>query len=680
MDEPELRVEPDSDAGVSLPVRRVTPREGQFKHRFVLKVTALIMSLIFFGGIGIATVTAFRFRREIYQQEFSSAFTVYTAVANYLSGHYKANRGHFVARSLDYVLEHRMLKADETRSGLITHRPSRLVLYDRHGRVVYEFSTGEKPPPARDLPPQSLPLNFGPEYDPAAGLIRIAGPVSPEGDVPGYVSLCMPTDIRTKVRELYGDAFGIMLAMMLLAVGISWIFARHVLAPIEALTQAADLVHRGNLNQKVEVSTNDEIGVLTITFNEMVSSLAKRISLLHRIQEWTVQISRELESQRLYGTLTSMFAGMSSAQACRLYVYDKRTGDLEATFDHGAGNLPAAEDDELTRRAFADRWAQHLRADGTTGTEPAGAVEVAIPLLSGEHRVGVVRIGRHRENAPYDDETLTILQTLAQHASVAIDNAHLYGELTEKERIEQEMRWAREIQQSLLPSETPRIPGYEVCGVSMPATEVGGDYFDFVTTDGKWYLVIADVSGKGVPAALIMSIIRSLIRTYVEFEPSPREVLVKVNRKLYGDLEPEMFVTLMLVCLDPTTHRLWVVRAGHEPVLVRRANGKIQAIRPNGVALGIVDVPTFESLLEMHEGTLGKGETLIMYTDGITEAQNTEAEDFGYGRLEEFLGARPDETAKRLFDAILSQVQAFAGNASQHDDMTLVVAKREASA
>jgi serine phosphatase RsbU (regulator of sigma subunit)/HAMP domain-containing protein len=469
-----------------------------------------------------------------------------------------------------------------------------------------------------------------------------------------------------------------MLAVFLVAAALAWIFARHALAPVEALTRAAHRVHHGELDQEVAVTTDDEIGELATTFNEMVASVSRRITLLHRIQEWTVKIGKELESERLYGTLVAMFSLMSGARTCRLYIYNDADGKLESRMERGGSHLPPPDDDTLAKQAFEERWVQYMTDKGAVTDDFTKGRQIAIPLLTGDRRIGVIRIGAKPDRTAYDEETLTILQTLAQHASVAADNAHLYEELAEKERIEQEMRWARRIQQSMLPRETPSLPGYEVAGKSLPAREVGGDYFDFMTTDGlSWYMVVADVSGKGVPAALIMSIVRSLLHTFTELETTPGEVLTRVNRKLSNDLEPDMFVTTAAVLLDPMQHTVSIARGGHEPIIIRRADGSTERVEPQGAALGLLDVDLFEHALENYETPIAEHEVIVLYTDGVTEARNAAGEEFGIDRLETIVREKGDLPAAELLEQIKAEVLAFASGVMQHDDITLVVLRRQ---
>lgn len=651
-------------------------RQIKFGH----KVTLLGVFFILLTGGSITGVTAYQFRRELYNHEFSGAFTVYMAAANYLSGHYKSKGDRFVRGSLDYVLEQKFLRLEGASSDLITHHPSALVIYDADGRLIYEYAAeGRKKEALKQVPPEFLPTTHEHSYIPSTRILRVAGPISPDGSVPGSVIMLFPSNIEDDVRALYVKSFGVMMIVCVAAIVLSFLFSRRVLAPIEALTRAARRVHDGDMDQRVVVSTRDEIGMLGNTFNLMVSSLVRRIALMHRMQEWTVRISKQFDIDLLYESLCEMFERMAQASFSRLYVEHPPGSGLVLIRERGPSALSPRTG--MAQRAHASGLTQYRKPDGSIAPEPGQSVELALPLAVGAKRIGSIHLGVREQGALYDDEMLTTLETLAQHAATSIENALLYRELAEKERFQQEMKWAREIQQSLLPSVVPRVRGYEIYGVSTPAFEVGGDYFDYVPSAGQnWNFVVGDVSGKGVPAALIMSIVRSLIHTYLEFASSPRDVLTRVNRNLSPDLEAEMFVTLAAINLDPDRHVARVVRAGHEPIVVIRASGEIVRLQPRGTALGLAEVAGFDQMLEEMEFAVEPHDTIVMYTDGVTEAQNLQREEFGYVRLEQLAQAHIDRPVEDLVKSIIREVTAFAQGQQQHDDITILVLRRDGTA
>lgn len=666
-----------------------TTRSGLFVNRFVKtfrhllklgfsqKISVHIFFMTLFTGIVITGATAYQFRRDIIRLEFGSAHLVYTATANFLSGHY-ISRNEYVPRSINYVLRQRFLRPehDENEEYTITHRPSHLIVYDELGRILYEYRDEQVLQEARSVPPDELPPKPTIDLLAASNMIRVAGPISQDGRAPGSLIMYIPTTISQQMAQLLYRSVLLMLFVLAITMLMSTLFVRQVLSPVRALTSATRAAHRGDPYQSVPVVTDDEIGELTETFNEMTLSVNRRMDFMHRMQEWTVRIGRQLDTQRLFEALGEMFERLSMANSYRLYLCAPETKKLEVRLEYGAEDLPKTEEDKLARMALDERWTMYLKAGGIPDNEPVDVEELAIPLLSGKHRVGVIRIGRKSDRSLYDDDTLTILQTLAQHASVAIDNANLYERLAAQERMAQEMTLARQIQQSMLPGKAPDISGYDIVGGSTPALEVGGDYYDYVCRDGQCYMMIGDVSGKGVPAALIMSIVRALIHTYLEFETSPCRVLRNVNRNISADLDPEMFVTMYQLQLDPEQHRLLMARAGHEPVMVVHADGKVENIAPPGTALGMLDEQSFEDMLKEEACELQKDDTVLLYTDGITEAQNKEHKEFGYERLEQLVVENKHLPVRELYDTILTALRDFSNGAPQSDDITLVILRR----
>lgn len=644
------------------------------RFRFAHKILALGITLILITGLGITGATAMQFRARLYEREFSSSFTVYLAALNYLAAHFKSNRERFIRTSLDFVLREKFLRVEGAGAQRVTHQPTELHLYDEQGCLIYEFaSSGELRAPGR-VDPGQLPRRYEQAYLPETRQIRVAGPLTVDGSIPGFVSMVFPSQIEDEVRGIYLQSLGVMLLICVGAILLSLVFARRVLRPIEALTRAARKVHEGDLDQQVPVSTTDEIGMLGETFNQMISSLVRRIALMHRMQEWTIRISKQFEPDRLFENLTEMFERMTQAGFSRLYVARASDGVLELA--RACGVPEDAGRTGMASRAHETGRTQYRDASGQIQEDPMAALEVAVPLSIGSKRLGAIHLGPRADGAPYGDDTVTTVETLAQHAAMAIENAQLYQAVAERERVQQEMKWARDIQQTLLPRIMPEVPGYEVFGVSVPALEVGGDYFDIVPCGASWNCIIGDVSGKGVPAALIMSIVRSLIHTYAEVSIGPEEIVRRVNRKLTPDLESEMFVTLAAFGFDPETHRASIVRAGHEPLFLVRANGVAERLQPPGTAMGLTDVPLFEEMLSPVTVQLDPGDALVMFTDGITESRSPTEGELGYDRFTEWVRKRAGLRARQMVESLVRDVHAFSQGAPPADDITLLVVKR----
>ncbi len=645
--------------------------------KFIHKIILLMVGCITFTGAIIAVTFAARFRAELIRQEEGSSFTVYQAAANYLTGHYFSKNEHFVPRSLGYVFSNRFLVAEGEGSFSVTHRPARVALYQPDGSLIYAYSIDGKPDAPTNVPPSSLSSNVAVVFNDPLDRIVVSGPIDPFGAVPGFVTIDLPTDIGVRLRALYRTAAVMLCGGTLLATLLGFLLTRRFLAPVQALTDAARRVHAGDYSFRIHHAANDEIGLLTSTFNEMVSSWVRRLSLMHRIQEWTLKVGNEFDRHRLYARLLDMFHNVASSQMCALFLRTEGGRDIDPVAVRGEEIPP----DVTAPVRFALEKNEPVlmeRASTEAGASLGRVKSMVLPLVSGDRPIGAVYIGPPDGAPAYDDEMVATLQTLAQHAGIAVENARLLNEVAEKRRIEQEMGWARDIQRTLLPNQAVAIPGYSLHGFSLPATEVGGDYFDYLAREGgRFHIIVSDVSGKGVAAGLIMSVLRSLVHTYSEFTEAPQDILRHVNRVLTRDLDEYMFITANMLTLQADTHLLRIARAGHEPVLIIGADGTVQWIKPTGTALGLLDVGSFEANFEIAEYRMKPGDTVVLYTDGITEAQDVEGAEYGLDRLVEDAAALRNLPVAAMLEGLLERVRRFASDRAQLDDITLVALRRD---
>ncbi|MFH1731556.1 MAG: SpoIIE family protein phosphatase [Planctomycetota bacterium] len=279
----------------------------------------------------------------------------------------------------------------------------------------------------------------------------------------------------------------------------------------------------------------------------------------------------------------------------------------------------------------------------------------------------------HRVRVVSNDEVGMLAESFNKMAdSLEEHTARLAQAMAEKEALQREMDIAAEIQRSLLPESCPSIEGFELAAQSIPAREVGGDFYDFIPLpEGRWGLVVADVSGKGVPAALLMALSRSLIRSYSQDKPSILGALRVANSFVLEDTRSEMFVTCFYAVIDPSSKSLTYVNAGHNPPVITRSEGSIVMLPATGAPLGILDEPGIEE----QTCQLDAGDVVLMYTDGITEAQDACGEEFGIARLQEILKNFPDLPAGEIAQRVIAAAQTFAEGHPQFDDMTAVLLK-----
>jgi len=249
--------------------------------------------------------------------------------------------------------------------------------------------------------------------------------------------------------------------------------------------------------------------------------------------------------------------------------------------------------------------------------------------------------------------------------------------ISERERMAKELEIARNVQMSLLPKENPHIAGFDIAGICIPAYEVGGDYYDFVNLgENKIGIAIGDVSGKGVPAAIYMTLTKGILQSHAEENVSPKIVLSKVNRLMYKTIEKNSFVSMFYAIIDLQTKTIRYSRAGHNPViLVGLREDKHEFLTPKGVALGLDDGGVFDSVLEEREYKLREGDLLVFYTDGFTEARNNKGEEFGESRLLQSVARAKEKFSEHIINTVVYEAKRFIGDAQQHDDMTMVVVK-----
>lgn len=250
--------------------------------------------------------------------------------------------------------------------------------------------------------------------------------------------------------------------------------------------------------------------------------------------------------------------------------------------------------------------------------------------------------------------------------------------ISERERLKKELEIASKVQLSLLPKEQPEVNGYDIAGLSIPAVEAGGDYFDFVKLEGKKIgIAIGDVSGKGVGAAIYMTLTKGILQAHAEENVSPKSVLGKVNRLLYKTIEKNSFVSMFYAVLDFASHTMTYSRAGHNPgILCSNTEGKTKLLMSKGIALGLEEGNIFSANLLEETISIEKNDLVVLYTDGFTEAMNENREFYGEERLVDFIKKNQSHSSKELINLILKDVTRFADNMPQHDDMTIVIIKR----
>jgi sigma-B regulation protein RsbU (phosphoserine phosphatase) len=320
----------------------------------------------------------------------------------------------------------------------------------------------------------------------------------------------------------------------------------------------------------------------------------------------------------------------------------------------------------LVNDAFADERFQGTEWNGM----PIRSV-LAVPLKVKNRLIGFMALF-NKKHGDFSAEDQRLLSIVGMQSAQTIEAARLYEEEKRAQAMEEEMRTAQTIQQHLLPKEAPKLPGFDAAGMTVSAKEVGGDYFDYLPlAGGRWGLVVADVAGKGLPAAMLMANLQATIRGQVSFAGSCRECLTNANLLLKQSMTPGRFATLFLAFLDPARKILTYSNGGHNPPYLFKADGSFRELSHGGPILGVLD----SQLYAEETVVLAAGDVLVIYTDGETEAFNEKGEQFGEERLLATLKPVLSRPAEEILAAVVGAVRKFCGRAPQSDDMTLVVLK-----
>jgi phosphoserine phosphatase RsbU/P len=405
---------------------------------------------------------------------------------------------------------------------------------------------------------------------------------------------------------------------------------------------------------------------------------SSQVDELLKLQKAAQNISSILELDRLIDKVVNEVAPSFGCIDSDIYLHDEERGELVLACAHGCDGCEicgVGNSLKIGKQGMVGyvagtgqmRYAPDVRKDPYyIGCEESTLSEVAIPLHVDGKLIGVFTAS-HTELDGFSPEQLRLLQALCGYVAVAVHNARRFQEeQQQRQEMSREANEARKIQQALLPRCSPLIPGFTVTGLSTPAGAVGGDWYDFIPfEDGRWGLVLADVSGKGTAAALLMSATRGMLRSLAEAACSPSEVLTKLNELLVNDFPSGRFVTMVYGVLDPKVRTLTFASAGHlRPLLIKGSQARFLETE-RGLPLGIGLGEYSEAQVHLPEGS-----RLLFYSDGITEATGPDEDEYGAERLEQHF-RRQDASA----ESILKDVRTFANGAGLRDDATVILVK-----
>ncbi len=421
-------------------------------------------------------------------------------------------------------------------------------------------------------------------------------------------------------------------------------------------TRAPSAVQELNAMRTISEVMTSNINIddlLNLIINKLVSTIHAERGTLYLVDEET----NELWSKVLIQDADSL-------SEIRVQVGDGIAGHVAATGD--VLNIPDAYADPRFNPYF----------DQATGFRTRSIL--ATPMLNPQQRIiGVVQL-LNKDGGPFSARDERLLAAMTSQAAISIENARLYQQEMQQQLIKQELETAHAIQASFLPDQIPQFEGWDLGAIWCPIRNVAGDFYDlYPLADGQLAVVIADVSGKGIPAALFMALSVTVLRFGMSLDLPPNEVLRRANELILSEQRSRMFATTFVSYVSLDSGAMTLASGGHNPAIVyRAATQQCEYINASGVAIGIFKGADFELV----EAQMYAGDILVLYTDGITEVINVDEEEFGEERLEDLLIANAHRSADTIVDLILDAVNEFAGEQDLFDDATLVVLKRQAVA
>ncbi|MBN1540718.1 SpoIIE family protein phosphatase [candidate division KSB1 bacterium] len=412
---------------------------------------------------------------------------------------------------------------------------------------------------------------------------------------------------------------------------------------------------RSKYNYRQAASELAEVISTPQTISELASKLVNKLAdIMHLERIGVIFLRNESECccHESVGYTGTLFVDLCTLHGGR-FLQRVRDSITEARFS--IDNLPKEFADQLRTEQF-----HHL-----------------LPIRSKGKFLGILFTGAKLSETPLNQEDFDFLKTAVKQTAVASENAFLYEELSENQRITHELEIARHIQMTSIPQTAPQFPGLDISGISIPAQEVGGDFYDFLIHDLHAIdIVIGDVSGKGISAALYMSKVQGILRSLHEFDLSPKDLFIRANAILSHDLEKKYFITTLDAHVNTQTRQFSLARAGHLPLFFYRHDSlQVEVLTPRGIGLGLDNDGKFASSLQEYHVSYQPGDVMLFVTDGVTEVLNPSGDDFGEDRLIELFRAIAHLSAVEIRDRIVRETRQFSGDALQLDDQTLVVVK-----
>lgn len=472
------------------------------------------------------------------------------------------------------------------------------------------------------------------------------------------------------------------LIFIVIAIFISFFMSYTIITPLTKLTNAMYRISHGDLNQEINITSRDEIGEMATTFNFMTRGLREK----ETIEKFGRELSFTIELDKICRLITEQITQALNANQGAIFL---RTKNYDTRF-YLVHIYPEHQQENYTfdcHPGLCNYFLKHRKPSVLNHLEDypefIRQLEKAVticedtiisPIIIKEEVSGLFLLGGQVNNLLYSEREKDFISTLISQASFALENALLYQELTSQEKLKRELEIARTVQQGLLPQQKPEIAGLDIDGICLPATEVGGDYYDYFPINKHTIgIAIADVAGKGTYAAFYMAVVKGIMLSLTPIILSPKRLLAVLNKKLYGNMERSIFITMIYAVFDLQKKVLKFSRAGHNSLIMRDGEtSRVECLTPRGIGLGLVKRSVFDRLTVEQSVHFKKGDQFLFYTDGISEAMNNDRDEFTEEKLVEIFANSDHLHAKQIQERIIAAVNDFTQKAPQHDDITMV--------
>jgi len=417
------------------------------------------------------------------------------------------------------------------------------------------------------------------------------------------------------------------------------------------------------------VATASRLGRVSEQLKEQSFQENYKVVKLEALYDVGLAIASTLELEALYEEILLRAVSLLDARRGALYVLDGECYRLMRTIGGSAKSEVAPDEAEVEELAGGGQPVQDIL--------PGASYLSAVPITVEREGYGLLVVADKESRhgvGPFLAEDYRALSMFAAQAAIALENAALHRQALEKERLERELELAAEIQRGILPASVPSLGSLEIVGWNRPTQQVGGDYYGFLRLgDGRLGVAVADVTGKGMPAALLVSTLHSALHLLLDRVQLGAELLARLNEHIADSSAPNKFITLIVVEVDEESGQIGYLNAGHNPGLLVRANGTVEQLGPCGLPLGLLRDSTYRyERIQMEPGDL-----LCLYSDGITECASPSDEEFGLDRLVASLVRHRARPLKAVLDAVEAEVAEFAEGLSPGDDQTVVLLRRQ---